>query len=74
MFPGVISGHSCFIRTIRKESITIYNVIIRQEELEYADLVYYANSLDRHKAKKKLEFKVDMALKRLLEKAKRLNG
>ncbi|MEK4536164.1 sigma 54-interacting transcriptional regulator [Peribacillus sp. FSL K6-1552] len=53
VFPGVISGHSCFIRTIRKESITIYNVIIRQEELEYADLVYYANSLDRHKAKKK---------------------
>ncbi|MGG0791070.1 sigma 54-interacting transcriptional regulator [Peribacillus simplex] len=52
VFSGVISGHSCFIRVFRREADTIYTIIIRQDELEYSDLVYFANTLEKNKAKK----------------------
>ncbi|MFD6443018.1 sigma-54 interaction domain-containing protein, partial [Peribacillus sp. NPDC060186] len=69
VFSGVISGHSCFIRAIRKDRNTIYNVIIRQEELEYGDLVYYANSLDKDKAKKKTGIKSRYSFEEIVGKS-----
>ncbi|MDQ7864270.1 sigma 54-interacting transcriptional regulator [Peribacillus frigoritolerans] len=52
VFSGVISGHACFIRVFRREADTLYTVIIRQDELEYSDLVYFTNSLEKNKVKK----------------------
>lgn len=52
VFSGVISGHACFIRVFRREADTLYTIIIRQDELEYSDLVYFTNSLEKNKIKK----------------------
>ncbi|MCF7622343.1 MULTISPECIES: sigma-54 interaction domain-containing protein [Bacillaceae] len=52
VFSGVISGHACFIRVFRREANTLYTIIIRQDELEYSDLVYFTNSLEKNKIKK----------------------
>ncbi|MFA1710342.1 sigma-54 interaction domain-containing protein [Peribacillus frigoritolerans] len=52
VFSGVISGHACFIRVFRREAHTLYTIIIRQDELEYSDLVYFSNCLEKNKAKK----------------------
>ncbi|MDP1419438.1 sigma 54-interacting transcriptional regulator [Peribacillus simplex] len=52
VFSGVISGHACFIRVFRREADTLYTIIIRQDELEYSDLVYFTNSLEKNKVKK----------------------
>lgn len=52
VFSGAISGHACFIRVFRREADTLYTIIIRQDELEYSDLVYFTNSLEKNKIKK----------------------
>ena len=57
VFSGVVFGHLCFIRAIRMNQTTAYHIIIRQEELEYSDLDFYANTLKKDKVKKKSDVK-----------------
>ncbi|MGE7780364.1 sigma-54 interaction domain-containing protein [Peribacillus sp. NPDC097264] len=52
VFSGVIFGHACFIKITRKDQNNVYHVIIRQEELEYTDLSFYANTLEKYKNRK----------------------
>jgi len=72
VFSGVISGHACFIRVFRREADTLYTIIIRQDELEYSDLVYFSNYLEKNKAKKNSVFQGRYSFQEIVGKSKEI--
>ncbi|MGE7607136.1 sigma-54 interaction domain-containing protein [Peribacillus frigoritolerans] len=72
VFSGVISGHACFIRVFRRDADTLYTIIIRQDELEYSDLVYFSNILEKNKAKKNFVVQGRYSFQEIVGKSKEI--
>ncbi|MFJ7366632.1 sigma-54 interaction domain-containing protein [Peribacillus frigoritolerans] len=72
VFSGVISGHACFIRVFRRDADTLYTIIIRQDELEYSDLVYFSNLLEKNKAKKNFVVQGRYSFQEIVGKSKEI--
>lgn len=53
VFFGTIFGYSCLIRVFRKIDSLIFRVLVRQEEVDYSEMISFVNTLDKPKIKKK---------------------